>query len=129
MGEIVTFQADALPWLGSPADWPGKVRPGEPDVRYKMLTEPKGPVPGVQLIEFEPDHLEPPHSHPESEVFWVLRGEFAVAGVTLRPGCGAFIEKDTVYPVQAGPEGAVFLRVGLGIGEAARAPKRVATSR
>jgi hypothetical protein len=115
VGEIVTFEAEARPWLGTPADWPGRVGSGEPDLRYKLLTEAKGPVPGVQLIEFDPGHVEPPHSHPESEVFWVLRGEFRLGDVTLRPGCGAFIEKDTTYSLQTGPAGAAFLRVGLGV--------------
>lgn len=115
MGEIATFSADELPWLTTPSDWPGRARSGEPDLRYKVLTQAKGPVPGVQLIEFEPGHLEPPHSHPESEVFWVLRGEFRLGEVTLRPGCGAFIEKNTSYSLQTGPQGAAFLRVGLGV--------------
>jgi quercetin dioxygenase-like cupin family protein len=119
MGEIVTFEAEGRPWLQSPADWPGKVRRGEPDVHYKVLTEAKGPVPGVQLIEFDPNHFEPGHSHPESEVFWVMRGEFRLGDTTLRAGSGAFIEKDTHYSLQVGPEGATFLRVGLGVSPAA----------
>ena len=89
MGEIVTFEAAARPWLESPKNWPGKVRPGEPDVHYKLLTEAKGPVPGVQLIEFDPNHFEADHSHPESEVFWVMQGEFTLGKTTLRAGWGA----------------------------------------
>ena len=40
MSGIVPFATESLPWLGVPSDWPGKVRQGEPDVRYKVLTEP-----------------------------------------------------------------------------------------
>jgi hypothetical protein len=115
MSGIVPFESDTLPWLGVPSDWPGKVRQGEPDVRYKILTEPKGAVPGVQLVEFEPAHFEQPHSHPEGEVLYVLRGEMSIGELRLTAGCGAVITKDTVYgPLRTGPEGARFLRVGLG---------------
>jgi hypothetical protein len=72
-------------------------------------------VPGVQLVEFEPAHFEQPHSHPEGEVLYVLRGEMSIGELRLTAGCGAVITKDTVYgPLRTGPEGARFLRVGLG---------------
>jgi quercetin dioxygenase-like cupin family protein len=115
MGQIVPFEASALPWLGTPEDWAGKVRSGEPDVRYKMLTEAKGAVPGIQLVEFEAGHSEPAHSHPESEVIYVLEGEIQLGATTLGRGAGVFIEKDTVYALETGPVGATFLRVGLGV--------------
>ena len=115
MGGIVAFEAEKLPWLGVPSDWKGKVREGEPDVRYKVLTQPVGAVPGIQLVEFEPGHFEQPHSHPEGEVLYLMRGELAIGELRLTPGSGAVIEKDTVYgPLRTGPEGATFLRVGLG---------------
>lgn len=115
MGSIVPFEANAVPWFGVPEDWPGKVRSGEPDVRYKVLTEPRGAIPGIQLVEFEAGHFEAPHSHPEGEVLYVLRGELAIGELQLEPGAGAVIEKDTVYgPLRTGPQGASFLRVGLG---------------
>ncbi len=115
MGQIVPFESDALPWLDVPRDWPGKVGPGEPDVRYKALTESSGAIPGIQLVEFEPGHTEQAHSHPEGEVLYLLRGEMAIGALCLRAGAGVVIERDTLYgPLRTGPEGARFLRVGLG---------------
>ncbi len=93
----------------------GKVAEGEPDVRYKVLTSGSDGVPGIQFVEYDAGHREKPHSHSESEVLWVLNGEVSIGGQTLRAGAGAFIEKDTVYgPLEAGNQGARFLRIGLG---------------
>jgi hypothetical protein len=110
----VYFEPDATAWRDVPDDWPGKVEHGEPDVRYKMLTEPRGSVPGIQLVEFEPSHFEEAHSHPEGEVLYVLRGEMAIGDLALKAGSGVVIEKDTIYgPLRAGAGGVAFLRVGL----------------
>jgi len=115
MGRIVSFESTSLPWQGVPGDWPGKVRRGEPDVRYKILTESHDSIPGVQLVEFEADHFEQAHSHPEGEVLYVLDGEMAIGELKLGAGAGVVIERDTVYgPLRTGPQGARFLRVGLG---------------
>jgi hypothetical protein len=115
MGAIVRFESGALPWLGVPTDWPGKVERGEPDVRYKVLTEARDAIPGIQLVEFEAGHFEQAHSHPEGEVLYVLAGEMAIGELKLGAGAGVVIERDTVYgPLRTGPAGARFLRVGLG---------------
>jgi hypothetical protein len=115
MGDITYFESGSARWLGVPEDWQGKVAPGEPDVRYKVLTEERGATPGIQLVEFDPRHFETPHSHPESEVLYVLEGEMSVGDLKLGAGSGVFIEKDTVYgPLRTGPQGARFLRVGFG---------------
>ncbi len=114
MGNVVYFEQGARDWLGVPEDWAGKVPGSEPGVRYKLLTGDGAGIPGIQLVEFEPGHHEKPHSHPESEVLYVLDGEMTLGERTLRAGAGAFIEKDTVYGPLDTAAGVRFLRVGLG---------------
>ena len=115
MSQAVFFDETSVDWLGTPNDWEGKVDEGEPDVRYKVLVEGKDSVPGVQLVEFEPAHHEKAHSHPESEVLFVLDGEMTIGGRKVRAGAGVFIEKNTQYgPLDASDSGVRFLRVGLG---------------
>lgn len=115
MGKVVYFEESAVDWLEVSNTWEGKVAEGEPDVRYKVLTSGSVGVPGIQFVEYDAGHHEKPHSHSESEVLWVLNGEVTIGSQTLRAGSGAFIEKDTVYgPLEAGSQGARFLRIGLG---------------
>ena len=114
MGKIVYFEKDAADWLGVPDTWEGKVTAGEPGLRYKLLTHGEPGVPGIQFVEFEAGHHEGAHSHPESEVLYVLGGQMTIGELTLRPGSGAFIVQDTVYGPLDTTEGVTFLRIGLG---------------
>ena len=114
MGKLVYFEEAAVDWLEIPDDWEGKVAPGEPAVRYKMLTQEDGGVPGIQFVEFEAGHHEKAHSHPESEVLYVVEGEMTIGDLTLRAGSGAFIAEGTVYGPLETKRGARFLRVGFG---------------
>ncbi len=114
MGNVVYFEEGAVDWLGVPNEWEGKAAPGEPGVRYKLLTGEKPGVPGIQCVEFEAGHHEKPHSHPESEVLYVLEGQMTIGDLNFRAGSGAFIVKDTVYGPLETAQGVRFLRIGLG---------------
>lgn len=114
MGSISIVDTNALPWLLPGSDWKGKVADGEPAVRYKTV-EPEHIGTRVQIAEYEPAHYEAPHSHPTSEVLYLIAGSLCVGDDgPAGPGTAVFVDKDTVYgPIVAGPEGATFLRVEL----------------
>jgi quercetin dioxygenase-like cupin family protein len=100
-------------WREVSADWPGKAKAGEPAVIYKMLMTSEPGRPNMQRSRFDPLHFEPPHTHPEDEVIYLLKGEISFGAETLGAGDALFVPKDTRYSLRAGAQGAEFLRVGL----------------
>jgi hypothetical protein len=104
----------AIGWTEVTGNWPGQVRAGEPAVRYKAIRLDSPVVPAGQLVEYEAGHVEAPHSHPESEIFYVIAGEFTIGDRHLPTGALAYIAGGTVYgPSIAGPAGTRFLRLHL----------------
>jgi quercetin dioxygenase-like cupin family protein len=111
MGKVVYADAHDAPWLRPTNEW--EARSNEPDSRYKLLSM-GDDVPTVLIAEFEPGHYQEAHSHPTSEVLYVLRGEVTIGDVTARAGTMVFVEKDTRYgPLTSGPKGVKFLRVEI----------------
>jgi quercetin dioxygenase-like cupin family protein len=110
---VVVVRDAEKPWREPPAEWPGKARPGEPGVTYKSLMAPAPGRPNMQRTCFEPEHFEPPHSHPEDEVIYLLAGGLSFGDQSLGVGDALFIPKDTRYSLRAGAAGAEFVRVGL----------------
>ena len=104
------------PWLEVAADWPGKAKAGEPGLAYKMLMAGSPERPNLQRTRYEPGHFEPPHTHPEDEIIYILGGSIAFGDQTLGFGDAIFVPKDTRYSLRAGTEGAEFVRVGFGSG-------------
>ena len=100
-------------WQEVSGDWPGKAKPGEPQVTYKVLMPQAPGRPNMQRSRFEPHHFEPPHSHPEDEVIYLLDGGLTFGSETLTAGDALFVPKDTRYSLRAGDAGAEFVRVGL----------------
>jgi quercetin dioxygenase-like cupin family protein len=71
-------------------------------------------VPTVLIAEFDPGHRQEAHSHPTSEVLYILRGEVTIGATTSGAGTMVFVERDTTYgPLTAGPKGVRFLRVEI----------------
>jgi quercetin dioxygenase-like cupin family protein len=111
MGQVVYANAHDAEWLRPEGDW--EAASGKPDSRYKLL-EAGGPAPTVLIAEFEPGHYQEAHSHPTSEVLYILRGDVTIGDVTSRAGTMVFVEKDTRYgPLTAGPKCVKFLRVEI----------------
>jgi quercetin dioxygenase-like cupin family protein len=110
---VLVIRDDDSPWKEPPAGWPGKAKPGEPGLAYKMLMGAPG-TPNLQRTRYEPGHFEPPHSHPEDEIIYLLSGSIAFGDQTLGFGDAIFVPKDTRYSLRAGDDGAEFVRVGFG---------------
>ena len=100
-------------WHEVPDVWAGKAMPGEPRVLYKMLMGAEPGLPNMQRSRYEPHHFEPPHSHPEDEVIYVLSGALSFGDQSLGFGDALFVPKNTRYSLRAGEAGAEFVRVGL----------------
>ena len=104
---------EALSWQGVPDTWKGKVAEGEPGVRYKMFTTGATAAPSGQLIEFEPGHHEAPHSHAESELFYIVSGDLTIGADAIAPGMVVHIAGGTVYGPLDTKAGCRFLRLSL----------------
>jgi quercetin dioxygenase-like cupin family protein len=104
---------EALDWQGVPDTWPGRAAYGEPGVKFKMFATGATAVPSGQLIEFEPDHHEAAHSHPESELFYILSGDLTIGDAVISPGMVIHIEGGTKYGPLTTEHGCRFLRLSL----------------
>jgi hypothetical protein len=104
----------AMGWSEVTTDWPGKVRAGEPDVRFKPFEIGSQAVPRGQLVEYEPGHIENPHSHAENEILFIIRGDATIGGQRVSPGTLVYIDGGTTYgPIESGIDGTSFLRLHL----------------
>ena len=111
---IISHDADA-DWNEVRDDWPGKAKADEPGLIYKRLMPRETGMPNVHHIRYDANHFEPPHSHDEDEVFYIVAGEMGVGTRKLTPGDSVFIGRNTRYSATAGPEGCDFVRVGMTI--------------
>lgn len=113
--QLVLIRDGEKEWLEPPAEWKGKAQDGQPGVTFKsLLRSPPGGL-NMQRSRYEPGHFEPPHSHPEDEIIYLLAGSIVFGTETLVPGDALFIPGNTTYSLRGGTEGTEFLRVGLPI--------------
>jgi quercetin dioxygenase-like cupin family protein len=109
MGRVLIKNLEEMPW-GQPSPSSFNSERGT-RIHIKFVGD-RETGPWVLWTRYEPDHLQPAHSHDEDEVIYVLEGEVTVGEARCGPGTAIFVEKDTTYgPLVAGPEGVVFLRV------------------
>jgi hypothetical protein len=113
MARIQIVRDAELEWLDVPNTWPGKAKDGAPGLHYKRILPHAPHMPNMQRTRYEPFHHEPPHSHPEDEVMFVLAGELFHGRDKLIYGDSLYIARDTTYSLRTEGEGAEFLRVGL----------------
>ena len=113
MGNVRVVRGAEKEWREPPADLPGRPGPGEPKVVFKTLLERAPGVLNMQRARYEPHHFEPPHSHAEDEVIYLLDGFLDLGKTRLDTGDAIYVPKDTRYSLRAGAAGAEFLRVGL----------------
>jgi quercetin dioxygenase-like cupin family protein len=113
VGVIVIRDQDQS-WQDVSDAWAGKAKADEPGLAYKVLLPHQPGRPNMQRTRYEPRHFEPPHTHPEDEVIYLLAGEIAFGDQTLKPGDAIFVPKETRYSLKAGDSGAEFVRVGFG---------------
>jgi quercetin dioxygenase-like cupin family protein len=60
-------------------------------------------------IEFEPHSKVLPHSHPQDEILFVLRGELRFGPRVVVPGDALYIPGGTVYGFDVGPDGCEYV--------------------
>src|SRR5699024_222155 len=95
--------------------WKNKSGAGNPAVKYKALIDYRHGKLNMQRSRYEPGHFEPPHSHPEDELIYLLSGIIIFGNQRLTAGDTLHIPADTIYSLRTDEGGAEFLRVGLPI--------------
>jgi hypothetical protein len=98
---------EALPWVTP------KLPNGDPKgIRYRGVFQGGDGFPQVHLNAYDPHWIEARHRHLEDEVLTLLQGDLTIEGVTHRAPAVIFVGRGTLYgPLEAGAEGALFLRV------------------
>jgi quercetin dioxygenase-like cupin family protein len=114
MAKVIVMHDAACPWEEVRPDWQAKYADGDAGLRFKRLLSHGPGMPNMQRTEYRPRHHEPPHSHPEDEVLFVLSGTLFHGREKLGFGDAIFVAKDTTYSLRTEDEGASFVRVGFG---------------
>jgi quercetin dioxygenase-like cupin family protein len=111
MAGIQYVHSDDVEWrLGTQK--PGIDGGANPDVHFKPLFGGESMPLRAQLCEYEPGHYEPAHSHPTSEVLYVLQGSLTVGDQEFTAGAALFVAAGTTYgPLTGGDDGTLFMRV------------------
>ena len=113
MSQVRVIRDADMAWQEPPDAWPGKAKPGEPSVSHKTVLRAGPDRPNMQRVRYDPNRFEPPHSHPEDEVIYMLSGTLAFGDQILCNGDVLFVPKDARYSLRAGEAGAEFIRVGM----------------
>ncbi len=110
---VVSRDADA-PWEQVSPSWQAKYKDDDRGLRFKRLLQSAPAMPNMQRTEYMSQHHEPPHSHPEDEVLFILSGEMFHGRDRLVAGDAIYIARDTTYSLRTEDAGAEFIRVGFG---------------
>ena len=113
MSEIMLIRDEAQPWQEVPEFWQAKQKPGNPGLRFKTLIAQGSASANMQRTEYFPGHHEAPHSHPEDEILFILKGQIHFGRDVLGEGDAIFVPKDKTYSLHTGDSGCTFVRVGL----------------
>lgn len=115
MPKVILMRDAECQWEQASGDWQAKYAEGDKGLRFKRLMRHGTPgLPNMQRTEYMPHHHEPPHSHPEDEVIFVLSGTLFHGRDRLGFGDAIYVARDTTYSLRTEDEGASFVRVGLG---------------
>ncbi|PLK27012.1 cupin domain-containing protein [Novosphingobium sp. TH158] len=115
MPKIVLMRDAESEWEQVDGDWKAKYAKGDASLRFKrLMRHGMAGMPNVQRTEYMPHHHEPPHSHPEDEVIFVLSGTLFHGRDRLGFGDAIYVARDTTYSLRTEEEGASFVRVGFG---------------
>lgn len=110
---LVVHDADC-DWQEASPSWQAKYAEGDRGLRFKRLMASAPDMPNMQRTEYLPHHHEPPHSHPEDEVLFVLSGELFFGRDRLGFGDVIYVARDTTYSLRTEEAGASFVRIGFG---------------
>jgi quercetin dioxygenase-like cupin family protein len=114
MAKVIVAHDAATEWEQVSPSWQAKYADGDRGLRFKRLISHGAGMPNVQRTEYMPHHHEPPHSHPEDEVLFVLSGALFHGREKLGFGDVIYVARDTTYSLRTEEKGASFVRVGFG---------------
>lgn len=114
MPRVITVKDADCAWEQVSPSWQAKYAEEDRGLRFKRLLSGMPAMPNMQRTEYMPHHREPPHSHPEDEVLFVLAGALFHGRDKLTFGDVIYVARDTTYSLRTEAEGASFVRVGFG---------------
>ena len=113
MARVIVVHDQDVEWEKASPSWQAKYAEEDRGLRFKRLLHHGAGMPNMQRTEYMPHHHEPPHSHPEDEILFVLSGELFHGRDRLTFGDVIYVARDTTYSLRTEESGASFVRVGL----------------
>ena len=113
MAKVIVVRDAEVAWEQASPSWQANYADGDRGLRFKRLLRTEPGMPNVQRTEYMPHHHEPPHSHPEDEVLFVLSGELFHGRDKLTFGDVIYVARNTTYSLRTEAAGASFVRVGF----------------
>ncbi len=109
MGMAIVVHIDEIPYLAGGPSETGESR----TFGYQSIGD-RESKPWVFVHTNQAGREAPPHTHAQDEVLHILEGSLIFEGRSHGPGTVLYIERDTEYGFEAGPEGVRFLNVRSG---------------
>ena len=114
MPKVIAVKDAECPWEEVSPHWQAKYAGEDRGLRFKRLLNSAPGMPSMQRTEYMPHHHEPPHSHPEDEVLFILTGTLFHGRDKFGFGDALYVARDTTYSLRTEADGASFVRVGFG---------------
>jgi quercetin dioxygenase-like cupin family protein len=113
MSNVVIVHDGDADWQKSFVDWKTQAGPTKEGLLYKSILRMEPGMPNMQRVRFDPNYVEPLHSHPDDEVITVVAGAIHFGRDVLAAGDTIYVGHGTRYSLRAGDAGAEFIRIGM----------------
>ncbi|MDA1216340.1 MAG: cupin domain-containing protein [Chloroflexi bacterium] len=112
--DSVIMHVDEARWLHKQDTPPGQPRPLGQRFIGDLETGP-----WIYVNNLEPGRVVPPHTHTQSETFYVVEGDITVGDRVCGPGTVVYMKAGTEYGFTVGQNGVSFVNIRTGLAQMA----------
>jgi uncharacterized cupin superfamily protein len=110
--DSVIMHVDEAPWLHKQDTPPGQQRP----LGQRFIGDLEA-GPWIYVNNLEPGRVVPPHTHTQSETFYVVEGDITIGDRVCGPGTVVYMKAGTEYGFTVGQNGVSFVNIRSGLAE------------
>jgi len=112
--DSVIMHVDEAPWLHKQDTPPGQPRP----LGQRFIGDLEA-GPWIYVNNLEPGRVVPPHTHTQSETFYVVEGDIMVGDRVCGPGTVVYMKAGIEYGFMVGQSGVSFVNIRTGLAQMA----------